>query len=1097
MYGEVNLRLQLAWGGPTHRLWRGVVHLPGGQFEDVRLLGLDLDQPGAFVVQQDRILVEPRRASQYSGLEVTVIANSRDDVMEFVLVSDQPDEVDQIIRIPIETLIEEGYAQSLGKDQKLRIARAAGDTLRVRFSKPSLVFEPGEQVSMALTPSQVGTKPNALVRARLRLKKEKTSRADVADFWSQNSWDWEDDRELRADDQARVEATQFVIPIPEEEGVYNLTIDLITTRLNRLHSKLATRTVQFVVIDSRQPALFGHRPATEVTSFDPANPSWLEQLPQLPQLPQWRLIPGAKKGPWSNQETETSDVGDKTWAKLAGGQWIAYSLPISDPNVPHILEVEFPSRRAQDVGISLWQENVAASLAPVSLDSGVTMGDPDLNLFEDLEPNEPRTHRLVFWPRTTSPVVVLTNHHPTEAALFGQIRLEAYKQGLPHNPLLARNKRQRIAMLSRPLLKQMFLAKDGFDERNFSFDDWTTFLQAGQRLVEYLRYAGYDGVSLSVAAEGSSLYPSELLRPTPKYDRGIYANTGQDPVRKDVLEMLFRLFDREGLVLMPAIEFSAPLPELERQLAQGASAARGIELMNDRGNRGALADGRPLPFYNPLDQRVQAAVLSVVDELMARYGHHQSFSGLHLHVARDSYLHLPDLKWAADARTVADFATQTTRKRPDSAEVAQLRSAIATEPPTSSTMERWATWRARRLTSLFESLTKRVSPNGRRRVYMSTQDLSTTAPGVGPAAPSETLFAMGIDADALARIDSLTLLRGHRVAPLLNLEEMTQLEPTDGGPVGLSRGGGSLFRYRPQRIELKGFDAKEIGLTSQGTSDAEAVVKEACFDIAGGLARHHFARSLALHDDLVVFSGGPTVAIGQEASTRAFFDVFRQLPNRPFDTLELDAQPIVIRTASTEQETFAYFVNDSPWQATVLVKWKAPSGCQVARIGSAESSDFEQRAKPQEYVVVEPYGLFALRFTTPNVQITECQIELPPNIKRRLLNQYDDVAIRAGELKKRSNDPANTNERWSLSDSQRIELGKVLTVAINRQNQNDLAGWYRILSGYWPRYLLRHVRAPEPRVAANPTPPPKTETAPTKRSKRILDGLRRFVPSFR
>jgi hypothetical protein len=44
-------------------------------------------------------------------------------------------------------------------------------------------------------------------------------------------------------------------------------------------------------------------------------------------------------------------------------------------------------------------------------------------------------------------------------------------------------------------------------------------------------------------ADGSTIYPSEVLEPTPRYDTGVFFATGQDPRRKDALEVLFRLFD--------------------------------------------------------------------------------------------------------------------------------------------------------------------------------------------------------------------------------------------------------------------------------------------------------------------------------------------------------------------------------------------------------------------------------------------------------------------------------------------------------------------------------------------------------------------------
>src|SRR4030042_1784429 len=79
-----------------------------------------------------------------------------------------------------------------------------------------------------------------------------------------------------------------------------------------------------------------------------------------------------------------------------------------------------------------------------------------------------------------------------------------------------------------------------------------------------------------------------MLEPTPRYDMGAFQDEGQDPVRKDVLEMLLRLFDREQLALIPALDFSTPLSELEAELRRGAAG---------RGGRPPVAGGRGDPAF--------------------------------------------------------------------------------------------------------------------------------------------------------------------------------------------------------------------------------------------------------------------------------------------------------------------------------------------------------------------------------------------------------------------------------------------------------------------------------------------------------------------
>ena len=210
--------------------------------------------------------------------------------------------------------------------------------------------------------------------------------------------------------------------------------------------------------------------------------------------------------------------------------------------------------------------------------------------------------------------------------MYGKIRVLAGGERLPR--LLAEqpaaNRRLLAAYLDRPLIPQNFSADECLDSPGAAAasDDWRTFYEGGTRLVEYLNHAGYNGLMLAVVADGSTIYPSGLVEPTPRYDTGVFFATGQDPVRKDVLEMLLRLFDREDLRLIPMVEFAAPLPELEAIARAGGPEAEGIEWIGADG--AGWCDCWPpqrglAPYYNVLHPRVQEAMLRVLRELAARY----------------------------------------------------------------------------------------------------------------------------------------------------------------------------------------------------------------------------------------------------------------------------------------------------------------------------------------------------------------------------------------------------------------------------------------------------------------------------------------------
>ena len=231
--------------------------------------------------------------------------------------------------------------------------------------------------------------------------------------------------------------------------------------------------------------------------------------------------------------------------------WEAYWLPISQPGRPHILEVEYPSDVPQTLGISILEPNAAGALAPLGVDSGVDNARGGDRL--GATPRWQR-HRLIFWPRTTTPLLLITNGRDRTPAVYGKIRVlaggRAAAAALPDRA--AANRRLLAAYLDRPLIPENFSADECLDPwSGRSLDDWWTFYEGGTRLVEYLNHAGYNGLMLGVLADGSTIYPSALLQPTPRYDTGAFFASAQDPVRKDVLEMLLRLFDREDLQLIP------------------------------------------------------------------------------------------------------------------------------------------------------------------------------------------------------------------------------------------------------------------------------------------------------------------------------------------------------------------------------------------------------------------------------------------------------------------------------------------------------------------------------------------------------------------
>ncbi len=407
-----------------------------------------------------------------------------------------------------------------------------------------------------------------------------------------------------------------------------------------------------------------------------------------------------------------------------GGRMAGLSLAGRSGRHLHELELEFAGDTEQSFAVSLVEPNAAGKVIPIGLDSGVMVSVSTGDSIAVPSP-EVAHHRLLFWPKTKSPLLVITNLSDQHDTIYG--RFDVYRRSLPAVPAPATGHRTAVAFFERPLFPTAFGAAEALDEESGrSLEDWQTFLDGSRRLIQYAKYVGYDAIAVTCASEGSTLYPSALLQPTPKHDRGVFFGQGQDPIRKDVLELLFRLCDREGVQLIPAIEFASPLPALEAKLldpdeAEGivlADAAQATWLQRFDAQRGRAA------YYNPLDDRVQQAMLDVVDELASRYAQHSSFAGITVNLHADGFTQLPDVEWGMDGRTWDRFRRErhVRLSRPDQLDPA--------------TQDAWLDWRCERIGQFYARMAQQLAARrADSRLYLAGAQVdrfTTTAACIPP-----------------------------------------------------------------------------------------------------------------------------------------------------------------------------------------------------------------------------------------------------------------------------------------------------------------------------------------------------------------------------
>jgi hypothetical protein len=571
------------------------------------------------------------------------------------------------------------------------------------------------------------------------------------------------------------------------------------------------------------------------------------------------------------------------------------------------------------------------------------------------------------------------------------------------------------AHFDRPLFPANFSAAESLDAwSGRSLDDWGTFHDGGLRLVEYLQYVGYNGLMISVLADGSTIYPSALLEPTPRYDTGMFFGNAQDPVQKDVLEMLFRLFDREDLRLIPSLEFAAPLPELEALRRRGVEAADGIEWIGPDGStwRQNYPARRGLaPYYNTLDPRVQQSMLDVVQELTRRYAHHRSFAGLALRLSAYGYAQLPGPEWGMDDGTIARFEHDTRLKVPGAGP-----GRFAARAAFLNSDERrgaWLQWRADQVRRFYGRVRQVLAADRPgARLYLAGAEMLCGAEiqsELRPVLPpkntlADSLLVAGIDPQQYQEDQGLVLLRPERIVPGTRLNaqavdlEINQMPDADPYFRGLPCPG-SLFFHPPQEVRIPSFDQKSPFKSTYTWLVTQSVPSAA-------RNRQRFVHSLAVMDSQVLIDGGWLLSMGQEEALRDLVAVYRRLPAVRFTAVgdgrgETPAQPVTFRFANFQGRTYVYAVNDAPFAVAAEVQLEAAPECQLEDLAGSRRVGVLNRSGDGLSWRVElgPYDLAAATLSDPAAKLSRPQASIPAAASSALASHIQQLGVRAAALR--------------------------------------------------------------------------------------------------
>lgn len=691
--------------------------------------------------------------------------------------------------------------------------------------------------------------------------------------------------------------------------------------------------------------------------------------------------------------------------------WESYTIPVREPGKPHILEIEYLSHLPQSLGISIIEPSVSGGIFPKSIDSGFIVHE---NPLSDLMPNRILRHQILFWPKTKSPTMLIMNRSEKTSAVFGRIRMYRAKETVDYVPR-QRGARRFASFLARPNFCDQFSAVRVESPIGvLGSENWNTFYQAVDRTASYMKMNGSDTLLLCTVADGSALYPSRLLNPSPAFDSGIFLQNGEDPVRKDVLELITKTFNREGLSLIPCLDFNSKLPRLEEKLfdlvrSGDPEVLRWVEGIRSIGPEGTLYADRFRdhngigPHYNLLHPLVQEAMIEVVSEILDRYAHHSSFDGLGIMLSMHSFAQLPDdVYFGMDDLTTTRFVRESglSEKYQNRKEIPLQEFLTATGPTRyrfraefirDHCREEWIQWRAETVARFYSRIADLIiARRSDTSLYLvGTKildgDLSRLHlyPSLTKQPPiQQALREVGMDPDLQTRHSGIVFLRPGRMNQLAPLHQrIVDMEMNSPATIKLF----AKNKFQTGAIFLHGTEAKNIPAFDQKSPYQPTITQIETLSLPSDFEnRKRFSRQMACMDTLSFFDGGEMLPQGQEMALKEWISVFHSLPAIPFEDFsspqkedhgisEKNFQPVIFRHLKTDRAHWFYLINDAPFHTGVKLSMKFKAGSRFFKFTGGRKVDEPhiEFDSLQWSVSLRPYDLIAFVVDDPNVIVSD------------------------------------------------------------------------------------------------------------------------------
>lgn len=1000
--------IRIRWGGGTPQAWKGAISVvpEGRQAATVPPLPIDwrtlCTEPGAAALARDAdggIAIEQPRPLANDGVEITVGDWQRARLLVQigpVASGVEPATLDlpvaDILSAPVQQPLDDGgnrltIEPAPGEPLRLTLAAPSGEAARGRPSDTA-VRRPGEILRFRVDPLLAIKPGEGEFELQLQLRRARHDKVIDSQAASLVPLGGPPPAPGSAFATGRVPTpfagVDFEVSLPEQEGVYEVSLEALERGGLRWTRPLASRTIQVVAIATAAAEPAGDEPWSVVYELDPGSPKLHERLRRLPTrglpgvpvpaiaMPTMPLpslsrpkVPLPKLPDVPLPGVPLPDVAamvPRFSGLLASGHSVVVPHPLGPmlrlppapdrdepawegvvvantrPGLPHIVEIEYPSDQRAEVAVCVLEPDPTGSTVEVRHAGGFSVAAPgdDATLGR---------HRFAFWPTSRNPLVVIAN--PAAApALVGRMRVTAGPRRLPvaHRPAppetVAAAGRATFALLGTPDLHRRYggpahvTASGGRP-----VPDWVAHLEGIRHSAELLTAGGLAGGAIVAYGDGAATWPSRLTRQAPRWDASLAGDAGLDPVPKDLLGALAEIYAHEGLRLVPAFSFNAAIPGLEARL--GADDAAGIACVG--------SDGRPrrLPggvHYNVLDPRVQQAVIEIICEGAGRLAGSPATVGVAVLLQHDGWLHLPGVAWGLDDATFGRFlAAIGGSEEPAGPERFAERARLVTGPLRGE----WLAWRAGEVAAFHARLAAAVAAlDPRWPLYLMPTTLFAQGelagrfrPRLGEADADDLLRETGLVTTLPANVTGpggIVFVSPHVQAAGGSLESRSGVAAANASlPLAGATAGrrAAAILVQPLSIDLSAVvpHGPFGSATPPGPVDVSLAPPEATGD-------RGLAESLVVADAEVVFEmRAATMLPAERSAARAAFE---SLPATPMPPAAGLPAPLVIRTAAAGGVSRFAIVNAGPAAASaVLTLTGRPSAVLDATDGTPVALD--------------------------------------------------------------------------------------------------------------------------------------------------------------